>query len=208
MFDYITPLCSEEDHSHHNHEEHHHGEYDEHIWTSPLNAMIFSEKITEQLVMIDEANSEVYNNNLEYYIDALMNVDKDLRKTLNEAYSIGKIQKDEKPVIVVADRFPLRYFAETYKLEYKSLFPGCSSETQPSISSVTEMIDYVNNNQIPVIFHIDTTNEKFAQLVSEDTGAEVRTLYSCHNVTKEQFQENATYISLMELNINALREAF
>ena len=204
MFDYVTPLCSEEDHHHHSeeehsHEEHNHGEYDEHIWTSLTNATTLIDVITEKIAECDEANKDYYQNRSSEYVNSL--------SELNGSF-IDILSNNEKNTIVVADRFPMLYFTDSLNLEYKSLFPGCSSETQPSISSVTEMIDYVNENDIPVVFHIDTTNEKFAQLVSEDTGAGVRTLYSCHNVTKEQFENGATYLSLMELNLTALMEAF
>ena len=43
--------------------------------------------------------------------------------------------------------------------------------------------------------------------VAESTGAKVLTFTSCHNLTKDEFQSGATYISLMEGNLQNLREA-
>lgn len=210
MFDYVTLLCTEEEHSHeeeHHNEEHHHSEYDEHIWTSPANAVALANAIAQDIISVDAKNKEFYNKNLENYINELYNLDEEFFEVTNSAIENDKIIT-EKPVIVIADRFPMLYFTDRYGLEYKSLFPGCSADTQPSISTVTGLIDFVNDEKIPTVFHMDTTNEKYAQLISEDTDAVVQTLFSCHNVTKEQFEEGVTYLSLMELNLQALKEAF
>lgn len=205
MFDYVEPLSTESHHDHH--DEHHHNEsddehnhegYDEHIWTSPVNALKLSEAISREIIDINKENESFYKKNYRKFSDKLLKIDRDIRKITD---------KSNKNTLVIADRFPMLYFTEEYGIEYKSAFSGCSSETQPSIATVTEIIDFVNEKQIPYVFHMDNTNVNFANLVSEDTGAEVGTLFSCHNITKEQFENNASYISLMELNVKILKVA-
>ena len=51
------------------------------------------------------------------------------------------------------------------------------------------------------------SNKKTATLIAEDTGAKVMQFSSCHNVTKDEFKNGVSYISLMEQNLNALKEA-
>ena len=58
-----------------------------------------------------------------------------------------------------------------------------------------------------MVFSIELSNGRLAAAVSEATGAKVLTFTSCHNLTREEFEGGATYISLMESNLLNLREA-
>lgn len=109
--------------------------------------------------------------------------------------------------MVFADRFPVRYFTEEYGLEYYAAFPGCSADTEPSAATIAFLIDKVKEKNIPVVFSIELSNGRLAAAVSEATGAKVLTFTSCHNLTREEFEGGATYISLMESNLLNLREA-
>ena len=207
MMDYVDLLCIEEEHTHsddknndsskhsHNHE---HGEYDEHIWTSINNAMLISSVIYDNVSNIDIEHSDFYKSNFESYCNKLIKLD-------NEFNNIVSLSK--RKTIVFGDRFPLLYFTNDYNIDYVSAFPGCSSETEPSISTITHLIDFVRDENIPVIFHLDFSSGKIAKLISEDSNAKVELFYSCHNVTTKQFENGESYISLMKHNAEVLKEA-
>ena len=40
-------------------------------------------------------------------------------------------------MIVVADKFPFRYFADEYGLAYRAAFSGCSTDTEPSAKTLS-----------------------------------------------------------------------
>ena len=72
MDDIITPL--EQQHTEgmqvnheHEHEHENHKEYDEHVWTSPVNAGIISKYICDKLCELDNKNSDYYTNNYKNY---------------------------------------------------------------------------------------------------------------------------------------------
>ena len=69
------------------------------------------------------------------------------------------------------------------------------------------LIDKINEEQIPVVFHTELSNEKMTDCICEATGAKKLLLHSCHNVSKDDFENGATYLSLMEQNVAALKEA-
>lgn len=203
MFDYIEPLY-EQDIDHNQGDE-----YDEHIWTSPKNALIMSGAISREIISSDSANEKYYKNRTKSYISQLSELDNAFRNVSGaEEYSLASADRTAQNTLVFADRFPLLYLAAEYGFNYVSAFPGCTSETQPSVKTVIKLIDFVNLNNIPVVFHLDNSNENLAGLISEDTGARVMPFYSCHNVTKSQYENGETYISLMELNLKSIREAF
>ena len=84
---------------------------------------------------------------------------------------------------------------------------GCADEAEPSAATVTFLIDKVKEEGIPVVFHIELSNEDMADIVCDETGAEKRLFSACHNVTRAQFEEGVTYLELMRQNVDVLREA-
>ena len=86
-------------------------------------------------------------------------------------------------------------------------FPGCSADSEPGAKTVSQLIEKIKAYNIPVVFHIEFSNKKTAEALSEATGAQIRLLHSCHNVTQNELLNNITYIDLMEQNLNNLKEA-
>ena len=179
-------------------EEHHHTEYDEHVWTSPVNAVKIIEKITETACRLDEENSGEYKRNSEEYIKKINGLHKQFGEAVNGS---------ERKLMVFADRFPFRYFAEEYGLDYSAAFPGCSHDTEPSAKTIQYLIDKIKAEGIPVIFTIENSDRNVAETISGETGAKVLEFHSCHNITKSELENGVTYVDLMERNLKNLKEA-
>ena len=58
-----------------------------------------------------------------------------------------------------------------------------------------------------MVFTIEFSNGKIADSVCDATGAKKLTLHSCHNVSADELANGATYLSIMQKNVEALREA-
>jgi len=183
-------------HAHkHDHDEEEEGsEIDEHVWTSPKKAMEIVKKIAEVASEIDVAEKNKINDNAEKYVAGIAQVDKDLHQAID-----GKISE-----IVVADRFPFRYFADEFGLKYAAAFSGCSEQTEASAKTISFLINKVKQDKVKKIYKIELSNGKIAETVSKDTGAEVLELHSAHNVTAEDFSKGVTYVDLMKRNLSAL----
>lgn len=189
------------DHKHEKEDEHNHKgeekELDPHYWTSPKNAIQMVKTITNALVEKDSDNAEFYKENAENYIKQLEGVDKELHDVVDNA----KIKQ-----VVIADRFPFRYLFKDLGLEYRALFSGCSVESTASAGQIKKMVDYVKENKIPVVYHIEMGKGELAETVAKNSGAKVKLLHSIHTVTKEDFDKGITYIDLMKQNVEALKE--
>ena len=185
-----------ESHEHkHDHDEEEEGlEIDEHVWTSPKKAMEIVKKIAEVASEIDAAEKNKIDDNAEKYVAEIAQVDKDLHQAID-----GKISE-----IVVADRFPFRYFADEFGLKYAAAFSGCSEQTEASAKTISFLINKVKQDKVKKIYKIELSNGKIAETVSKDTGAEVLELHSAHNVTADDFSKGVTYVDLMKRNLVAL----
>jgi zinc transport system substrate-binding protein len=172
--------------------------YDEHVWTSPENVKRIVQAIADALCEVDSANAAFFRRNTREYIARLDELDKEFKEVVNNA---------RRKTIVFGDRFPFRYFADTYGLTYFAAFPGCSTETEPSAATVAFLIDKVKDEKIPVIFHIELSNERMADTISAETGAKKLLLHACHNVSKRDFDSGVTYLDLQKANVPRLREA-
>ena len=171
-------------------------EYDEHIWTSPVNAMRMVDVIAEILTERDPDHGAMYQAGAAAYLEELERLDKEFREVRDGAAH---------DMIVMGDKFPLRYFADAYGLRYRAAFSGCSSDTEPSARTIAYLIDKVKEEGLPVVYYLELSSHRTAEIIQEETGAMPLLLHSCHNVTRKQFDEGVTYLQLMKQNVENLR---
>ena len=198
----VEPLA-EEVHDHgdddHDHGVIDHVEYDEHVWTSPKNAVIIAEAICEAMCEHMPEAAESFTANFAKLKGELTSLDTDF-STL--------AQSVESPTIVVADRFPLLYMCREYGITYYAAFSGCAASTEPSSKTLQFLIDKVKSDNIPVVLKMDLSSGNVANTIAEATGAEVMTYFSCHTLSSADFEGGETYVSLMRKNYDTLRRAF
>lgn len=198
LMDYTEGLiCSDHEHGEGGHG-HGHEEYDEHVWTSPKNAILACKAIAEALIEADAEHADAYKSNLEAYKEALTALDADIAKTVSEA---------KRKLIVFGDRFPLIYFTSAYGIEYESAFPGCAGETEPDAATVAKLIKLVKDENIPVVFYLALSTGNIADTICEATGAKKTAFNACQNVSKTDFENGVTYLELMQKNAEALKTA-
>ena len=172
--------------------------YDEHVWTSPVNAKLICQKLCQALCEADPEGEEVYRANLTAYSAALDALDADFRQAVRDG---------ARDTLIFADRFPVRYFTEEYGLKYYAAFPGCADDAEPSAKTVAFLIDKVREEQIPAVFTIEFSNEKMADVIVEDTGCRKLLFHSCHNVSADELKSGVSYLALMRGNLSSLKEA-
>ena len=172
--------------------------YDEHIWTSPKNSIKIVNEIYTSLSEIDPENSENYKSNRDEYINRLTSLDDELTNVVSNA---------KRKTLVFADRFPFTHLANDYGLHCISAFSGCAEETEPSMKTISNIIKKVKDENIPTVFYIEFSNQKLADTIVRETGVNTALMHSCHNISKEEFENGITYIDLMHRNINEIKEA-
>lgn len=188
-----------EEHDHDEHEEHGSDaiEYDEHIWTSPRNAIVLCRAVCDALCEADAANETFYRANCEDYCAQLSALDERFSSLCDAA---------PQKLLIFADRFPMLYFCKEYGLSYRAAFHGCSSDTEPSLATLRFLIDKVEEANISTVYTVDLGTKKIADVVSECTGCTQETLWSMQTISRADFDAGETYLTLMERNYEALRK--
>lgn len=191
----ISLMGMEEDHSHE--DDGHHHDKDPHIWLDPLLYAEVVSNITGELVRRDPENSDYYRENLKTYKKELEKLDSDIK----DAFSSSKHKK-----IIYAGHFSFGYFTKRYDLEYISVYKNLSPNANISPKDLKMIIEVVTASKQNYIFQEALVNSKTAKLISSETGAEILMLHQLGGVTKEDMNNNKTYITIMRENLASLRK--
>lgn len=181
-------------------EEDEEGAFDEHIWTSPSNAIKMIEGLEKAVEEIDNSNADKYKENAEKYIAQIKEID-------------GKIQDivDNKvrDRLVFGDKMPMQYFINYYNLKVSAAFNGCSTETEPSASTIAYLEEKVKEEKIPVVLYIELNNGRVARTIADEAGdgCQAMQIQTLHNVSLDDFNNGETWVSLMTRNIDVLKKA-
>lgn len=173
-------------------------EMDEHVWTSPKNAMRIVEALRDRLTALAPEHAQTFTDSAVAYLAELSRLDMAFETVVAEG------QRD---LIVFGDRFPFRYLAAAYGLRYDAAFPGCSEDSEPSVRTVISLVNTICEEHIPVVFYIEFSSRRTADILAEETGAKPLLMHSCHNVSADEMAAGASYLSLMWQNVDALKEA-
>lgn len=200
------------DHDHDGHDKHHdadddhdheHGEapeIDEHVWLSLRHAATLTRAIAAELAALDPENADAYRANAEAYCEKLA--------ALDHAYAAA-VAGAKRKVLLVADRFPFRYLADDYGLEYFAAFSGCSAESEASFKTIAFLAKKVDELGLPVILTIEGPTHKIAETVQRTTKAHDQRIMSLDSLqsTTGEAAKTARYLDAMAKNLETLKVA-
>ena len=175
--------------------------YDEHVWLSLKNAVLFTQKIAEALGKVDAAHAEDFKANAAAYTDRLSALDQQYQKAVDDA----KIK-----TLLFGDRFPFRYLTDDYGLDYYAAFVGCSAETEASFETILFLAKKVDELRLPAIMQIETSDGSIAKTIRDNTeekNQEILTLNSLQNITAKDIEAGVNYLGVMTDNLDVLKKA-
>lgn len=199
----------EHDHEHeegeehdHEHEEHdHEHESDEHVWLSLKSTQVLVSAIADSLGVVDSANADTYQTNAAAYNEKLSALDAEYAAAVDAA---------SVKTVLFGDRFPFRYMVDDYGLSYYAAFAGCSAETEASFETILFLAEKVNELDLSSVLTIESSDGKIADTIIQSTNdkdQQVLVLDSMQSTTSEDVANGATYLSIMENNLEVLKEA-
>lgn len=183
------------------HEDEGESEYDEHIWLSLRNAEVCCDAIEKAIEEKDPENAGVYSANLASYKEKLSALD---------AKFTEAVAKGSTDTLLFGDRFPFLYMAEDYGLNYYAAFSGCSAETEASFETIVYLAGKVNELGLKSICTLENSDQKIAQTIRDNTETKDQEIYafdSLQSIKAADIENGATYISLMENNLDVLKKA-
>lgn len=176
-------------------------EYDEHVWLSLRNALFLVDVIRDGLSTVDAGNAESYQANTDVYKSSLAALDAEYEAAV--AASSFK-------TLLFGDRFPFRYLTDDYGLDYYAAFVGCSAETEASFETIVFLANKVDELSLPAIMTIEGSDHKIAETIRDNTKTKdqkILTMDSMQSTNAKDVEDGASYLSIMEENLNILSQA-
>lgn len=205
MMDVVNTLEESDDNiseGGHDHDDHDHdedeAELDEHIWLSIKNMIIATTEIKNELLTVFPERAEIINENASNYIEKL--------NALDMEYSDALVGKNA--FYLIADRFPFIYLMSDYGLSYHAAFSGCSTESEASVPTMTELISKVDEKKLKYIYITESSDGSIANRVKmacdHPSQVEILTLNSCQSVSRNDL-EKISYLSIMKDNLEKFK---
>lgn len=180
------------------HEEGHHPApgMDPHIWLSIPNAQKMVDNIAAGLASRDPGNKDFYKGNAEAYKSELKRLDQKFKEGLSACKT---------RMFLHGGHYAFGYLADRYALSYISAY-AVSAEAEPTPGRLVKLINQMKSHSLRFIFTEELISPRIAKIIAEETGATILKLHGVHNVSSENMERGATYLSLMEENLENLRK--
>ena len=198
----IHHLVSGEDvHDQHAKEDGHDGhdhdyEFDPHIWLDPILVKQQVNVIRDGLIQADPQNKEHYEENARIYNNKMDTLDMKIESALSSC------QKDT----IVPFHNAFTYLGERYDIHIVAL-SGMTPDAEASAAEIAEFVDFVEDNEIKVIFSEDLVDPRLAEVIADETNARVMLFSPLEALSKEEAGKNVSYIDKMETNLDSLKVA-
>lgn len=174
---------------------------DEHVWLSLKNAAIFCRAIADSLIQLDPDGADRYNQNTDAYTASLRALDNDYRAVVDKA---------KRDTLLFADRFPFLYLVEDYGLHYYAAFAGCSADIGATAETATFLAEQIDRLSLPCVLVIKDSPVNIASGVIQNTVSRdqvILTLDAMQSVTTAEVEAGATYLGIMQKNLDVLTSA-
>lgn len=183
----------------HNHEEdahhgHDHGAIDPHFWLNPVTINEQLDVIVEALITIDADGADIYQENAEAFSKQLTELDQSYQEAFDDASS--------RDFVVQHQAFG--HLANEYDLNQVAV-GGLTTEVEPDSKQLAEIVDFVKEQDVPVIYYQSGENSAIAETIANETGTEIAILYDLESVPLKENGTTLTYLEAMYENLEQLK---
>ncbi len=169
---------------------------DPHIWLNPLNAKKEAEIIKNALSDEDPLNADYYSENYEVFAEKADELDSAFKDMISKAVN--------KTIVVAHEAYG--YLCEAYGIEQLAV-EGLSADSEPSPAKMAEISAFIKDNNIKYIFFEELLPTKAADVIAEETGAELLVLNPFEGLTEDDIASGADYFSVMYENLENIKKA-
>ena len=176
----------------HDEEHHEHGGIDPHFWLDPMRLADVADATAVRFAELDPDNAESFQQNAASLRVQLEDLDDDFQQGLADCARVD---------LVTAHR-SFGYLANRYGLNQVGI-AGLSPDQEPSAGRLAVVADFVQDNQVGVIYYESLVDPGVAQAVANETGAATDVLDPLE--TLSETADGDDYFQVMRSNLAALR---
>ena len=170
---------------------------DPHIWLDFEICQKIVDILLTELIKIDPLNSDYYSDSTGIYKEKLIELDKNYTAVIKRCQS---------KTIITGGHFAFGRLTKRYGLNHISPYRGFTTDAEPSPQVIASMIDMIKRDKIEYIFFEELLRPKVAEAISSETGVKLELLHGAHNISKKEFQDQTSFINIMEENLKKLKK--
>lgn len=172
---------------------------DPHVWGDAQNAIAMTIAIRNQLIKLAPEDEAEFIINADKLLEELKQVDSWIEE------QIQTIPENQRKLITTHDAF--QYYSSAYGLEMAGTLIGISTEEQPSAQTVKNLVNDVQQRQIPAIFAETTINPQLIKTVAEEAGVKLapQKLYS--DSIGAPGSDGDSYVKMLQANTKSIVES-
>ena len=174
---------------------------DEHIWFSFDHVCYAIEKTASELGKLSPDRADTYEKNAASYCESV--------RALGLEYKAAADNAKTKNV-VVADRYPFYYLFSELFITAHTAFEGCSAESEASFEVISKLSAKLDEFKLGCVIVCEGSDKKIAQTVIDNSSrkeARILTLNSMQSVTQNDIENGASYLSILESNLEVFKLA-
>ncbi len=169
-----------------------------HLWTAPDLGVSYASIIRDELIRLDEKNSEYYRGNFAK-LEARIN---DLDQRIVRA--VDTIPPENRKLLTYHDSFP--YFGPRYGFEIIGAIQP-SDFTEPSAREVASLIDQVRETGVPAIFGSQVFPSPVLAQIAKEGGAEFVDKLRDDDLPGQPGDPDHTYMGLILEDVRIITKA-
>ncbi|ARF16844.1 metal ABC transporter solute-binding protein, Zn/Mn family [Sporosarcina ureae] len=192
---------AEEVHDEHNeaeeaHDDHEHGEFDPHVWISPILSIELATTIKDSLIEASPEKKDTFEQNFETLKKDLLELDQKFKDMASNA-----------PIkTFFVSHAAFGYIADTYGLKQVAV-AGLNSQSEPSQKQLASLVEYAKTQDLKYVLFEQNVSSKLTDVIRKEIGADSLMLHNLGVLTTKDLDNKEDYFSLMEYNIETLSKA-
>lgn len=184
-----------DDVEHHDHA-HDHGNLDPHFWLNPVSVENQLPLIVDALRQVDEEGKDIYEKQAARFSEELL--------TLDQMYQAAFQSAENRSFVVQHQAFG--HLAHQYDLEQVAI-GGLTTEVEPNPKQLAQIVTFINEQQIPVIYYQSGSSSSIAETISNETNTGVGVLYDLESLPADFQDAQRPYIEAMKENLEQLKKS-
>lgn len=185
-----------DEHGEEGHDEHEHGQFDPHVWISPVLSIELASSIKEALIAKMPDEKETLEKNFDLLEDDLLELDARFKEMAANA----------KTKTYFVSHAAFGYIADEYGLEQVAI-AGLNSQSEPSQKQLAQIVEQAKDVNVQYILFEQNVSSKLTEVVRKEIGAKSLVLHNLGVLTQEDITNDETYFTLMERNLHVFEQA-
>lgn len=176
--------------------EHDHGQFDPHVWISPVLSIELASSIKDALISKMPDQQETFEKNFDLLEDDLLELDERFKELAGKA----------KTKTYFVSHAAFGYIAKEYGLNQVAI-AGLNSQSEPSQKQLANIVEQAKEEEVQYILFEQNVSSKLTEVVRKEIGAESLMLHNLGVLTQKDIQNDETYFTLMEHNLHVFEQA-